>query len=121
MTSSLQIVPDVEEENLTKDKQMTSKSTEGKEMQTKTGTERGNMVEGAIMVPAGKEEAGWSRELEFETHSMKGGLLSHRTCLLFLTKFNFTFCSLYFERESQKMPLHTSEVKVYIHACPDIL
>lgn len=83
MTSSLQIVPDVEEENLTKDKQTTSKSTEGKEMQTKTGTERGNRVEGAIRVPACEEEAGWSRELEFETHSMKGGLLSHRTCLLF--------------------------------------
>lgn len=34
-------------------------------------------MEGVIRAPAGKEEADWSRELEFETHSMKGGLLPH--------------------------------------------
>lgn len=104
MTSSLQIVPDAEEQILTKGKQMTGKSTEGKEMQTKKGstTERGNRVEGVIRAPAGKEEAGWSRELEFETHSMKGRLLPHRTCLLCCRNSISHFCSLYFKRESQK-------------------
>lgn len=44
-------------------------------------TERGNRVERVIRAPAGEEEVGWTRELEFETYSMKGGLLSHRTRL----------------------------------------
>lgn len=71
-------MPDAEEQKLTKGKQMTSKSTEEREMQIKSGSSavRGNRVEGVIKAPSGAES--W----KFETHSMKGGLLSHRTCLL---------------------------------------
>lgn len=98
-------MPDAEEQKLTKGKESRSKSTGGKEMQTKKGSsaERGNRVEGVIRAPAGKEEAGWSGELEFEMHSMKGGLLPHRTCLLCCRNSISHVCSLYFERESQKM------------------
>lgn len=70
---------------------MTSKSTEGEEMQTKEGgsTEREGVM-GPLLV---KEEAGWTRELEFETHSMKGGLLPLRTCLLCCRNVISHFCA----------------------------
>lgn len=60
----------------TNDQQKERKSRQRQAQREETG--RG----GAIRVPGGIEEAGWSRELEFETHSIKGGLLSHRTRLL---------------------------------------
>lgn len=95
MTSSLQMVPDVGEQNLTKKKttkQTTSEKVQkGKKMQTKAGTERGNRVEGAIMVPAGKEKAGWSRVLKFEMHCMKGGFAVSQDMRALFTKFSSTF------------------------------
>lgn len=93
---------DAKEQKLTIGKQMTGKSTEGKGVQPKKSglIARGNRVEGVIRAPAGKEEAGWSGEQEFETHSMKGRLQPHRTCLLCCRNSISHFCSLYFERES---------------------
>ncbi len=57
-------MPDAEEQKLTKGKQMTSRSTEGREMQIQTGSSalKGNRVEGVIKAPSGTEEAGWSRK-----------------------------------------------------------
>lgn len=77
-------------------------------MQTKAGTERGNRVEGAIMVPAGKEKAGWSRVLKFEMHCMKGGFAVSQDMRALFTKFSSTFCSLHSEGESQKMETEIS-------------
>ena len=68
----------------------------------RSSTERENRV-GVTRAPAGKEEAGWSRELEFETQSMKGGLLPHRPCLHCCRNSISHFCSLCLARESQKM------------------
>lgn len=96
-------------------RQINDKPKYRKKMQTKKGSsaERRDRVKGVIGAPAGKQEAGWTRKLEFETQSMKGGLLPHRTCLLCCRNSISHFCCLCFERESQKM----GKCKITVMGC----
>lgn len=90
MTSSLQMVPDVGEQNLTKktNKRQAKKYKRERKCRQKAGTERGNRVGGAIMVPAGEEKAGWSRVLKFEMHERRVCCLTGHACFVHKIQFH---------------------------------
>lgn len=75
------------EEILTKNKCTTSKVQKGKTYRQQPLLLR-QRVERVIRLTG---EAGWTRELEFEAQSMKGGLAASQDTLGSLQKFDFTF------------------------------